>query len=120
MNYSWVEIFIMAIIVAGFAVVIWRGGQANPEGTGRLGRRLNKVESKMAEVETEMEHVRDRLAQFEMTLEKVSAKMVTKSDLDNIEKLMARDAQTSTKTWAAIQRLEGFFLEDAIKGRKGS
>ncbi|VWX62558.1 hypothetical protein [Sphingorhabdus sp. 109] len=119
-QYSWIELAIMLFIIAGFAVVIWRGGQANPESTGRLGSRLTKVETKMTEVETEMEHVRDRLNDFEITLARVSDKMVTRVDLDNIEKLMARDAETSRKTWKAVERLEGFFIENAIKQRSGS
>lgn len=119
-QYSWTELAIMLFIIAGFAVVIWRGGQANPESTGRLGKRLTKVESKMSEVETEMEHVRDRLTEFEATLARVSEKMVTRSDLDNIEKLMARDALASSKTWAAVERLESFFINKAINSRDGS
>jgi len=109
---SWLEVVIAGVIVLGILVAILRTGQANPQPTGRLMTRILKVEG-------DFEGIKHRVGEMEKTLEAMERQMATKEDIEHLEKLMERDAATSKKTWDAIQRLENFFLQDAINGRKG-
>ncbi len=44
MTGSWLELAIIAVIILGIGISIWKGGQANPEGTGTLQRRVDRID----------------------------------------------------------------------------
>ena len=44
MNENWFEAAIIVFIVVAIGLTVWRGGAANPEGTGSLGRKLSKLD----------------------------------------------------------------------------
>ncbi len=47
---SYLELAIIAVILIGIALAVWRGGQANPESTGKLNRRLTAMDGELREV----------------------------------------------------------------------
>ena len=80
----YLELVIIAIILIGIGVVIWRGGAANPIGTGKLlhdvsgmrqeqaahGRRLKKLEQAAASAE-DLEELREALKQQQARIETI-------------------------------------------------
>lgn len=47
MRGDWFELAIIAVIIIGIGYTIWKGGAANPESTGSLGRRLAKIDAEV-------------------------------------------------------------------------
>lgn len=65
---NWFELAIIAFIGVGIAVAIFRGGAANPESTGSLSRKLNKLQSDVSSlrgVKQDVANLKDRVAEIE-------------------------------------------------------
>jgi uncharacterized protein YoxC len=116
-QYSWIELAIMAFIFISLCVLVWRGGQANPESTGRVIKRVSKLESKMGGFEGELELLKERVTQLDEAVERMILKMATKEDLQHLRDLMENDAKMNEKTWNAVHRIENFFLEKGVNGK---
>lgn len=68
MAENWFELAIIAFIGLGIAVAIFRGGAANPESTGSLGRKLSKLQadvSKLGGVKQDVAALQSRVAEIE-------------------------------------------------------
>lgn len=57
MTESWLELAIIAFIMIGIGVAIFKGGAANPESTGSLGRQLRKVEGKVGGLAVKVDEI---------------------------------------------------------------
>jgi len=66
---TWSELAISLLILIGFGVLMRRMGQANPESTGKLGRRVGSLErtvsGRFGEVEKEIAAMDGRVKQIE-------------------------------------------------------
>ena len=82
MNYNWLELAIIAFIIGTIGVVIWKGGSANPEGTGSLGRKVNVLDRDVRKLGGDFEDIERRLGEIERTTAKAS-------DIKRIERQMA-------------------------------
>lgn len=100
----WLELTIASIIVIGLLAAILKTGQANPQSTGQLSRRIEKVE-------VEIDGLTRRVGAIEQTLETMEENMATKGDIAHLEKLMAKESEISKKTWEAVDRLQWFFTK---------
>jgi hypothetical protein len=40
---DWIELAIIAFILAGIGLTFWKAGSANPESTGSLGKKVNAI-----------------------------------------------------------------------------
>lgn len=69
---SWIEAAMIVFIFVGIAVSIYMRGQANPEGTGTLGRKVNRLDGDVRKLAGEVEDVERRLGEIERTSAKVS------------------------------------------------
>lgn len=83
MNYSWLELAIIAFIILAIGATVWRGGMANPEGTGSLGRKLNAMKSKLDGLETEVKSIDSRVAE-------IDRRTATIDDIRKIERLLEK------------------------------
>jgi uncharacterized protein YoxC len=85
---SWMETAIIIFILAGIGVVMWKGGAANPESTGSLGRKITafnknftKMQAQMTKVEEDVERLQKDSAsasdieRLEGTVESLEAKV---------------------------------------------
>lgn len=111
MTITYTDILVTVMIVA---VVLWasvRFGQGNPVGTGKLARRVSAVELKIAEQGEKIDALDRSLA----TLATSSAD--TARGVDAIRLELAADRGLTERTWAAVDRLQHFFIEDAFKRR---
>lgn len=125
-----IETFGALAILAFFAFVIWRGGSANPVGTGQLQRQLNTIGAEVTtlkktvsgcasvgaieQLRSEMREMEARVAssgevvKVQAQVADVNGKVsAIDARLDGIEKLADR-------TDAGVQRIEGYFLQRGV------
>ncbi len=112
MTLSYTDIIITLVIVGVVLFAAHRMGQANPVGTGRLSKRLSAVELKVAEQGEKL----DSLDRIMGTLATSAADTARNVEAMRIE--VSADRGLTERTWFAVERLQGFFIEDSFK-RKG-
>lgn len=113
MTFTYSDILITIVIVAVVLYAAHRLGQVNPIGTGKLARRLGAVELKVAEQGEKL----DSLDRAMVTLADSTAGTVRELGAMRVE--MAGDRGLAERTWAATDRLQHYFIEDAFKRRGG-
>ncbi|UNU43614.1 hypothetical protein EAO27_13450 [Sphingopyxis sp. YF1] len=91
------QLAIIAFILAG-VFIAWRAGQQNPEGTGRIARRISRVEQEL---------------QGKATTEDVAA---LKAALARVDANIAAEHELNARTFLAVTRIESFLIEKALKG----
>lgn len=101
-----IELFIMAFIIIGILVVVFRHGRANPENTGKISRDLMTIKGEVRELETRFE-----------AIERSVGQMATKADLARIETKLDGHRELSDRTAQGVRRLEDFFLEKGVNGK---
>lgn len=89
------QLAIIAVILLGIFIA-WRAGQANPESTGRLARRISKVESELNGKATTKDVAR------------VSSKV------DALAAQIEGDRRLNERTYDAVRR-----IEDYLRGQGG-
>lgn len=115
---SWLEIAIMIFIVGSIAWVVWRGGQANPESTGSLGKQFGGLSAKVTRLDLRVGHVESELAELQQTA-------ATTKDIARIEQLINERIATvnakmeghhklSEATNKAVDRIERVLIEKAL------
>jgi len=72
MTSNWLEYAIIVFIIVSIGAVIWRGGSANPEGTGSLGRKVVRLDGDVRKFGGQVAEVERRLAEIERSTAKVS------------------------------------------------
>lgn len=92
------QLAIIAFILLG-VFIAWRAGQANPEGTGRLARRIGNVEKEL---------------QGKATTEDVAS---VKSDVAAVKARQDTEHELNVRTFQAVQRIESFLIEKALGGK---
>lgn len=94
------ELAIIAFIIAGIGYVIWRGGAANPVGTGHLQQRFRAFSSDLATMSSGMKALGDQIK----ALEKGGASAQEVSRLQG--EFEAERARTD-KIYATLERIDG-------------
>ncbi len=82
MNSNWFEILIILFIIVGIGVVLWatwKGGAANPVGTGGLDARQKTFDA-------ELSGMRSQIDQIEERVEKMENHYAKASDIKRLEK----------------------------------
>jgi hypothetical protein len=110
------------ITVAIVALVLWaahRAGQANPVGTGKLARRMDMLELKVAEQGQKLDAQGVQIAAVERAVVAVAdAAGETNKSIAAIRLELAGDRGLTERTWGAVDRLQHFFIADAFAARK--
>ena len=129
---SYFELSIIAFILLGIGVAVWRGGQANPESTGKIARRQAQLDADMKSVKAKVDAIETRVTEIDRRaatiadIERIegvladakegrdrierAADDITKSLADVREKVAA-DHMLITSTAKAVDRIEGYFLQ---------
>ncbi len=92
------QLAIIAFILLG-VFIAWRAGQANPEGTGRLARRIGKVETELKDKATTAD-----VAAVKSDVGEVEGKITA------LQVEIAGDRRINQLTYDAVRRLEDYFL----------
>lgn len=96
---SYFEMAIIAFILAGIAVAVWKGGQANPESTGKLARRMARVELELKEKAT------------------VGDVAALGTEIAELKSEMAGDRRVNQLTYESVKRLEGYFIQKGTEAK---
>lgn len=75
---NWLELVIIAVILIGIAVAIFKGGAANPVGTGALRSRLVALDGDLRSLNSKVGTVETRVAELDQ-------RAATKGDIARIE-----------------------------------
>lgn len=79
MTGNFFETAIIAFIILGIAVAVWKGGAANPEGTGSLGKKLNTLDQDVRRLDGDLKHVKDEF-------DKLNTQAATKAGIKRLER----------------------------------
>lgn len=85
MTESWLELSIIVFIMGGIAWTVFRGGQANPEGTGALARKLSKLSTEIGGVKTDVAAVKSELTRVDQRVTEIDRRGATTDDIRRIE-----------------------------------
>lgn len=91
------QLAVIAFILLGIFIA-WRAGQANPEGTGRVVRRMASLEKEL---------------QGKASKEDVSE---VQTDIAAVKAKVDAEHELNKRTFAAVTRIESFLIEKALKG----
>lgn len=94
MTTTWLEPALIILIMTGIVLAIWKGGQANPEGTGTLGKRLGRLEGKVSSVASQV-------GTIEKQVEDIERRSAKASDIERLERQLAEQSKRMAE--AAIQ-----------------
>lgn len=107
---SLLEWAIIAFIIISMVVIIWRGGAANPESTGRLGRKVEVLGKEVTDIDRRVKHVEEDVGEL-------SKKAVTQTDLAALRAEMKGDRELAQRTFKSIDRIEHMLLEKGLSGK---
>lgn len=114
MTGSWLDWVIIGFIVLSIGFVVFRTGSANPESTGRLGRKVNDVANKVNDL-------RGRLGFVEQELEELKRDAATTKDIERIEERiqtvraeMQGHHAISQQTNHSVTRIERLLIERGL------
>lgn len=127
--YSWYELALIAFILLGIGTMVWRGGAANPVGTGGLDRKVASIDGelkrlgvKVGEIDSRVEDIDRRAAKvsdikrLERQLEAQDAKIdVMSAALTEMNVASARKAATVDHVKRQIDRLYDLLVEKGMK-----
>lgn len=83
---SWLEAAIIAVILLGIVVAIYKGGAANPVSTGGLGSRLNTMDGDLRALTTKVDTVEISVGAVETRVSELNKLSATKGDVERLEK----------------------------------
>jgi hypothetical protein len=107
MSGNWYELAIIAFIVLGIAAAVWRGGAANPLGTGALGRKVGKLSGTVSVLSLRVGHV-------EKELEELTKEAATVKDIERLEQKIEGHHELAERTCRSVERIERFLIEKGL------
>lgn len=131
-----IEGLIVAFIVVGIGVAIWRGGAANPVGTGTLEHNMRGLRQEFKAIErlaggaaqaSDVESLREEMERNQTERGEAMKQLgadVAKigSEVDALQKdvagRLARVETTTQATSRSVDRIERLLIEDGLRGRK--
>jgi len=116
---------IAIVILVGLASQIWRGGRANPVGTGALQRQLTAVGAEVKAIDAKLEGAcsksdLDRLRGEVERIEEAGASSVEIAELDGRIAVLDQKIEgwggATRRVEAMVQRIEGILVKKALGG----
>jgi outer membrane murein-binding lipoprotein Lpp len=115
---SWFELAIIAFIVLSIFYVVWRGGAANPESTGALGKKVDGISNKLTALS-------GRVGAVEKDFDELKAEAATTKDIARLEQLLNERTQTlqakiaghvevSQRTNHSVDRIERMLIDRGL------
>lgn len=118
MPRDWIELAVIAFILAGIGLAVWKGGAANPEGTGSLGKKVNGLANKVGTMSM-------RLGHLESEFTELKEEAATTKDVQRIEQLINERINTmraeiaghhelAERTNRSVERIERLLIEKGL------
>ena len=98
MKENYFELVIIGFIQIGIAVAIFKGGAANPQGTGALGKRLYALDQEVKRIDAKAATKAD-VKRIEATLTEQS------SSIDNIEQKLGKLGEDGAAREATLEHV---------------
>lgn len=115
---TWMEIVVSVFVVGLVLFAMWRAGQMNPVGTGKLARRLSTLETTVGAQGQRMDGIDKSITAIAETVEAMgSGVSAIGTQITALRVEVSGDRGLTERTWSAVSRLEGFFIEDSFKQR---
>lgn len=119
------DYLLLALILLGIGVSIFRSGAANPISTGRLSSRLSAVETQQQaqaqQIQALDERIENGLTRLEGSVDDVRQAMATRADLAGLQRTMEGERALAERTWHAIDRLQQYLIENGLgRSRTGA
>jgi hypothetical protein len=113
---------IVAFIMLGIGVAIWKGGAANPQGTGQIAKQVGAMKgeliglsARMGSVENEMEELKTESAS---AADIVGLRAVLDEKISTVRAEMAGDREVAKMTYRGVERIERFLIERGLNGAR--
>lgn len=101
MPKDWYEFALIVFILVGFAVAMRRNGQANPETTGQLSKRMAHLETKVGTVSRDVTAIGGSTASIERRVDEIERRSAKAGDIERLERQLAEHGKRQDE--AAIQ-----------------
>lgn len=105
---------IIAFITLSILWHVWKGGAANPEGTGSLGRKVNGLTAEVSALSGRVRHV-------ETDMKTLKESAATTKDIAQLKELiderLSSQKELSEATNRNVQRIYDIMLERGLKGQ---
>lgn len=118
MSATLLEWAIIAFIVMAIGYIVWRGGAANPQGTGALGRKVSHLDGTVMRLARETEEIDRRVVEIERTAAKASdIKRLERqlgeqqALLGQMREMMAGSVRAADLRGEQLDRLYNFIVE---------
>ncbi len=106
----------IAFISLGIVVAIWRGGAANPQGTGKLANQMHAMKSEITGLST-------RVGSMEYEVTELKEDSASTKDIERLEEKistvraeMAGNRELAERTYTSVERIERMILERGLRG----
>lgn len=108
-------ITLLVLLLVLFAM--WRVGQLNPVGTGKLARRINQLELKVAEQGQRMDGIERSIITIAETVAGTNEAVTgIEKGITALRVEVAGDRGLTQRTWEGVSRLEGYFIQRSFDG----
>lgn len=111
---DWIEWALIAFITGGIVLAVWKGGAANPEGTGSLGRKVTGLSGRVAHLDTRLGHVESELA--DVVRDGATTKDIARLEerMGTLKAEMSGHRELAERTWKSVDRIERFLIEKGL------
>lgn len=104
---NWFELAIIAFISIGIAVAIFRGGAANPESTGSLGRQLRALQTEVGKLTSGLAAVKKDVSGMESRVAEIDRRAATVDDIRRLENRVDEIAEAASARAATLEHVRG-------------
>lgn len=95
MGNNWFELAIIVFICIGIGVAIFRGGAANPESTGSLGRQISSLKTEVGKLTSGQAGMKRDMSGMEGRVAEIERRGATVEDIRGLESRVDTLAETS-------------------------
>ena len=90
MSEDWFELAIIAFIIAGIGLTLWKGGQRNPVGTGSLDKDVVGLKGQVAAISTKVDTI-------ETQVKHIERRSASSSDIERLERQITEQGRLITE-----------------------
>jgi septal ring factor EnvC (AmiA/AmiB activator) len=96
---NWLELAGIIAILSAISVAVWKGGQANPVGTGSLDKEIAGLKTKVAAIDGKVGTIDGKLGTMEKQVKHIERRAASVGDIERLERtLMEQDRNIAELT----------------------
>lgn len=118
MPKDWFDYLIIVFIIAGIAAALWKGGQANPVGTGSLGKDFAQLKNKVSAIDSKMSATDAKLSGIENQVDDLERRSAKASDIERLERQMSAFDRNQADQLARMAELSEMLAATKVGGEE--